>query len=212
MFIELLDLLRCVKPHEDTWLVASFRSVTNRFMDSGTLGCPVCSTTYLVEKGIGDFTLGAEVPECDAQRLEASHKREELATRAGAYLNATEPGATIILGGIWGFAAPELSEMADVRVIAMNAASEVKETERVGLVNVAARIPLAPNSALGVALDAWFPAGIVASAAEVVRPGGRIVGPSALEPPAGMTVLAHDAMYWIAQKAEETIPLRRAGK
>jgi hypothetical protein len=212
VFIELLDLLRCVNSHEDTWLVASFRSVTNRFMDSGTLGCPQCSTMYLVEKGIGDFTLGAEVPECDAQRLEASHKREEIATRAGAYLNATEPGATIVLGGIWAFAAAELSEMAGVRVIALNAATEVKETERVGLVNVAARIPLAPNSALGVALDAWFPAGIVASAAQVVRPGGRIVGPSGLEPPAGMTILAHDAMYWIAQKAEETIPLRRAGK
>ena len=48
MFIELLDLLRCTNAHEDTWLVASFKTVSNRFVMDGTLGCPTCSAKYSI--------------------------------------------------------------------------------------------------------------------------------------------------------------------
>ena len=99
--------------------------------------------------------------ECEDERRAASHRREELATRAGAYLEATEPGATVVLGGLWAYAAQELSEMAEIRVIAINPPSGVKESETVGLVRVGSEIPLAAGSVLGVALDAWFPAKIV---------------------------------------------------
>jgi len=37
----MIDLLRCINAHEDTWLVASFREVTNRIVTEGTLGCPI---------------------------------------------------------------------------------------------------------------------------------------------------------------------------
>ena len=56
----------------------------------------------------------------------------ELATRAGAFLNATEPGATVILGGRWASGAQELSLITETRVLALNAASGVEESETVG--------------------------------------------------------------------------------
>ncbi len=212
MFIELIDLLRCTKPHDETWLVAAFNTVSNRFVEEGKLGCPTCSAEYWIREGIGDFSGGVALPACDQERSETGHSREELATRAGAYLDATEPGATVVLGGLWAYAAQELSEMSDVRVLALNAPSEVKESERVGLLRVAAEIPLATGSVLGVALDAWFPEGIAESAARVVRPGGRVVGPAGSAVPAGFTVLAHDDKYWVAEKPPEVIPIRRASR
>ena len=212
MFIELIDLLRCVNTHEDTWLVASFKNVANRFVLEASLGCPSCSAQYPIQGGIADFSADTSVPSCEAERAAASHTREELATRAGAYLEVTEPGATIALGGIWAHAAQELSEMAEVRVLALNAPREVKESHTVGLLQVGSEIPVAPASLLGVALDAWFPAKIVESAIKAVRPGGRVVGPTIIPPPAELAVLAHDNSYWVALKAPDVVKLSRAGR
>lgn len=212
MFIELIDLLRCINAHEDTWLVASFQTVSNRFVLEASLGCPSCSAQYLIHDGIADFSAGVAVPSCEAERAAASHNREEHATRAGAYLEATEPGATIVLGGVWAYAAQELSEMAEVRVLALNAPSEVKESQTVGLLRVGTEIPVAPGSVFGVALDAWFPAKLVASAVRAVRPGGRIVGPVTIPAPAELAVLAQDDNYWVAQKAPEVVKLSRASR
>jgi hypothetical protein len=212
VFIELIDLFRCINAHEDTWLVASFKTVSSRFVIDGTLGCPICSAKYHITAGVADFTAGAELPRRTAGQAAATLEREELATRAGAFLNATEPGATVVLGGRWASGAQELSLIAESRVLALNAQSGVEESETVGLLLVGSAIPVAPGSALGVALDASFPAEILASAVKAVRPGGRIVGPTETPPPAGLTVLAHDENYWVAEKAPEVIKLSRAGR
>ena len=212
MFIELLDLLRCINAHEDTWLVASFKTVSNRFVLDGTLGCPTCSAKYPITTGVADFTAGTDLPRRKTGRWAATLEREELATRAGAFLNATEPGATVVLGGSWASAAQELSLMTEGRVLALNPESGVEESETVGLLLVGSEIPVAPGSVLGVALDASFPAGIVASAVKAVRAGGRIVGPAEIPPPSELAVLARDGDYWVARKAPEVIKLSRAGR
>ncbi|MGH7604972.1 MAG: hypothetical protein ACRENK_13380 [Gemmatimonadaceae bacterium] len=212
MFIELLDLLRCIRPHEDTWLVASFHTVSNRLVKDGKLGCPICKAEYPIERGVADFSAGMSLPDCEEGRAEASHRREELATRAGAYLNATEPAATILLGGLWAYAAHDLARMSQVRVFALNAPRELEESETVALMNVGAEIPLAAGSVAGVALDAWFPAAIIESALRVLRPGGRLVGPTNIDTPSELTVLARDENYWVAEKAPEVIPIRRASR
>lgn len=212
MFIELLDLLRCINAHEDTWLVASFKTVSNRFVLDGTLGCPACSAKYPITTGVADFTAGADLPRRKTGRWAATLEREELATRAGAFLNATEPGATVVLGGSWASAAQELSLMTEGRVLALNPESGVEESETVGLLLVGSEIPVAPGSVLGVALDASFPAGIVASAVKAVRAGGRIVGPAEIPPPSELAVLARNEDYWVARKAPEVIKLSRAGR
>src|SRR2546430_12044415 len=54
----MIDLLRCVNEHEDTWLVASFRQITNRMVIEGTLGCPICSAEYEIVNGVPDFARG----------------------------------------------------------------------------------------------------------------------------------------------------------
>jgi len=212
VFIELIDLLRCIRAHDETWLVASFNTVNHRFVEEAKLGCPSCKAEYWIRGGVADFSGEVILPECEDERRAASHRREELATRAGAYLEATEPGVTVVLGGLWAYAAQELSEMAEIKVIAINAPAEVGESETVGLLSVGSEIPLAAGSVLGVAVDAWFPASIVESAVRVVRPGGRVVGPAAIKAPSDLSILAHDDKYWVAQKAPEVITISRASR
>ncbi|MFL5639106.1 MAG: hypothetical protein ACJ78M_07030, partial [Gemmatimonadaceae bacterium] len=136
MFIEMLDLLRCVNAHEDTWLVASLKAVSDRFVLDGILGCPVCHAEYPIRKGIADFRRAGESAAQSLDRGSIAETREELATRIGAFLNATEPGATIVLGGTWADAAQELAVMTDTRVLALNAGAGIEESERVGLLRV----------------------------------------------------------------------------
>jgi len=211
VFIEMLDLLRCVNPHEDTWLVASLKAISNRFVIDGILGCPVCHAEYGVRHGIVDFRQeGDSLPTPSPGSGPVPRNREELATRVGAFLNATEPGATLVVGGAWGNAAQELSVMTETRVLVLNPAKEVDESETVGLLRVSREIPLAAGSALGVAVDASFPPEIISSAVKVVRPGGRILAPTSMTPPAGAAILARDDRFWVAEKPAEMIPLRRA--
>ena len=209
MFIEMIDLLRCINDHQDSWLVASFRTITNRFVIDGTLGCPICSAEYEISDGVADFGNGNSETSGAGSEL-SPREREELATRAGAFLNAVEPGAPVILGGSWADAAHELSVMTDSRVLALNPSKRVEDSERVGLLRVGSTMPLAQGAALGAALDASFSADAVASAVRAVRPGGRIVGPVAVTPPGDIAVLARDESYWVAEKPVETISLRRA--
>jgi uncharacterized protein YbaR (Trm112 family) len=210
LFIELLDLLRCINSHEETWLVASLKAISNRFVLDGTLGCPVCHAEYPIRKGIADFTGGAELGRAMMDDSRSRQNREELATRIGAFLNATEPGASVVLGGSWAEAAQELSVMTDTRVLALNAGKRVEESETVALIRVGSEIPLAPGSVLGVALDASFPAEAISSALRVVRPGGRIVAAVEIQPSGDLAVLASDERYWVAEKPVEMVPLRRS--
>ncbi|MFL5600912.1 MAG: hypothetical protein ACJ78I_11000 [Gemmatimonadaceae bacterium] len=210
MFIEMLDLLRCVNAHEETWLVASLNAVSDRFVLAGILGCPVCHAEYPIRKGIADFREGGSSEPRAVDRHWSDESRDELATRVGAFLNATEPGSTVVLGGSWADAAHELAVMTDMRVLALNSRAGIEESERVGLLQIRNQIPLAPASVVGVALDAGFAPGTIASALEVVRPGGRIVGPASIAAPPEISVLARDERYWVAEKPAEIISLRRA--
>ena len=212
MFIELLDLLRCTNPHEDTWLVASFKTVSNRFVTEGTLGCPTCSAKYSITGGIADFRTATDSFPREPWLSLTTVEREHLATRAGAFLNVTEPGATVVMGGSWASAAQELSVMTEARVLALNPDKGVEESETVGLLRVGTELPVAPGSVFGIALDSSFPADILASAVKAVRSGGRIVGPTEIPPPSELLVLAHDESYWVAEKAPEVIKLSRAGR
>ena len=140
-----------------------------------------------------------------------SFSRDELAVRMGAFLNATEPGATLVLGGSWAEAAQEVSVMTETRVLGVNPGRAVEESETVGLLRVTRELPLAAGSVLGVALDDTPSPEVLSSAINAVRPGGRLVGPMSIEPPADLAVLARDDRHWVGERATEMVPLRRAG-
>ena len=100
--------------------------------------------------------------------------------------------------------------MTESRVLVLNPPRSVEESETVGLLLVSRDIPLAPGSVQGVAIDESFATEILGTVVRILRPGGRVVGPAASQPPMELAVIARDDLHWIAEKAAEMLPLRRA--
>src|SRR5690242_3999982 len=62
MFIELTDHLRCPAAHDESFLVLLPDEVVNRQVRSGTLGCPICNTTYPIKDGVVRFSAASADP------------------------------------------------------------------------------------------------------------------------------------------------------
>lgn len=208
MFIELVELLRCIRAHDESWLVASIGEMRDRSIRTGILGCPVCGAEYPVRDGIVDFTGGAPQRPANAPELSG----EEMAMRAGGFLNLGEGGGVVVLGGAWASASRELTERVDARVIAVNATAGVQDSAAIGIVLASDVIPLAKGSCAGVALDETFNHSAILSAQRVLRPRGRLVGPSSVLPPSGVVLIAEDEKLWVAEKPPEITNLRRGNR
>src|SRR5687768_10952526 len=117
MFIELVDALRCLAPHEDSWLVAAPDRMVGRRVVEGTIGCPVCKLRYVVRGGVAHYTDdGGEVAAPAAIAPEVAPDEEE-AMRLAALLDLTEPHARVLLVGGWGAAAAALVGLVPVEAV-----------------------------------------------------------------------------------------------
>ncbi|HKG91357.1 MAG TPA: hypothetical protein VKA84_05685, partial [Gemmatimonadaceae bacterium] len=96
MFIELVDHLRCVRPHEEIWLVAAARRMDGRHIIEGTLGCPVCRAEYPIREGAADFR-SRDGGAADAGAQAAAVPDETEVMRAGALLGLVEGGGVALL-------------------------------------------------------------------------------------------------------------------
>ena len=205
MFIELMDLLRCPVEHEDSWLVAAFTSMNGRFVTEGKLGCPVCSASYPITDGVAVFGVGAGAP------VSAPAGRPEDDTlRIAAMLGLTRPGSVVVLEGGSADIASALGEIAECRIIAVNPARRIEESEHVGVVVAGSRMPLGAASVDGIVITAGG-GQAVAEAARILRPGGRIVTGPGTEPGPRFNEIARDDRNIVAEKNPELIGLRRPG-
>src|SRR3954464_7910589 len=94
MFIPLVDVLRCTRPHEETWLVASIDRAEERDIKEGFLGCPSCRAEYQIRDGVVYF-----VDRQVGERL--IRPTEDDAMRVAAALDLTEPRMNAVLQGAW---------------------------------------------------------------------------------------------------------------
>lgn len=188
MFIELIDLLRCTRLHEDSWLVATFYEMRDRKIIEGLLSCPVCRARYTITSGTAYFDV--EPP----ASIEAEVETEADAIRVAAYLNLVEPGV-VVLHGEWGGAAGGLASLGNTVIVLNSDASD----ERVSRVESSGGLPVARESIDGIALGA---AGdeLVRSAALAVKNGARMVAPVSAKIPDALSQLARDDRCWVAVK------------
>ncbi len=211
VFSELIEALRCVRPHDDAPLIAVADDVVERDIRRGSLGCPACRAEYPIAAAVADFRLGRDGP---APAPDKTRVAEELAIRAGALLGLAEPGGLVVLAGTWTSCAPELAALAEpVRLLALDAAPGIASGAGVSLARTAGEIPLRAGAARGIALDAAHAtAGYLETAAAALAPRGRLVAPAAAAVPPGFTELARDARDWVAEKTvtPAVVPLARA--
>jgi hypothetical protein len=207
MFIELVGSLRCIRPHELTWLVAGARQMDGRDITRGELGCHVCGAEYPIVDGVADFTAG--VPPRAAVTLPAPREQEEAAMRVAALLDLAEPGGFVTLAGTWGAAAPLLAEMVQhVHLLLLNAPVEIASGNGISLARVHDDVPVRPAACRGIALDESHSSpALVAAAVAALRLRGRLLAPASLPVPAGITVLARDAHHWVGEKERVAGPM-----
>lgn len=208
MFVPLVDILRCTRPHADTWLVASIDRADGRYIVDGTLGCPTCRAEYPIRNRIAFFS----APRPSAARIQPD---ETSAVRVAAALDLTDARMTALLHGSWGVHAQLIVGVSPSQLLLLNPPDEVVVGDGVsGIVSDVA--PLAAGSVSAAAIDAPITPALLKSLLRSLRAKGRLLGPTALAVPDGFTELARDADVWVARldaavTESAPIPLTRRG-
>jgi uncharacterized protein YbaR (Trm112 family) len=213
MFIELVDDLRCPRPHEETWLVASTNRTEGRDIIEGTLGCPICRAEYPIRSGVVWFGEGEQAPSRLSNR--AIPPDPELAIRLAAFLDLSDAQGFALLAGAWGPVAQLLQRVVPTHLVLLNPRPHVVAGNGISVLEIAAGIPLADATCRAVALDdARADAGDLDAAVRVLRPRGRLVAPAATPLPSGVIELARDGHLWVAERAgppPRLVPLQSRG-
>lgn len=193
VFLPLVDSLRCPRPHDETWLVASIDRAAERDIIEGMLGCPACLAEYPIRDGIVYF---------DEQAPRAAYRApsEEDAYRLAAALDLTEPRMTAVLHGSWGAHAPILSGVSPAQILLINPPAGIVSGDGISIVYANAA-PIARGAASGIAFDADVDMPMLVSLIVGLRPGGRMLGPVSVAIPEPLVELVRDDDVWVAHVA-----------
>jgi len=192
MFVDLIEALRCPRPHETSQLVVAAGRVVDRHIIDGTLGCPVCGAEFKIVDGITRF----EIPTRPAPPSPAD---TAFGLRVAAFLELTDAKGFAILFGAWGAQLDPIQRVSDTPLLLVNPPAQYGG-EPAGVMLCGDVIPLAQSSARAAALDAGMSAGQIESAVRAVRTGGRLIGPSSMPLPAGVNEVARDDSLWVGEK------------
>ena len=200
MFIELVDVLRCVRPHEDSWLVLSASKMEDRQVIDGELGCPVCRARYPIREGAVYFDFAVhravQLSFSDPARL------PDAAFRIAALLGLAEPGGIVVVAGGFVVLASQLAMIAgDTQIVCLNPIVTAPASASISGLHSERTIPLASASCRGIAVesacatDAWLE-----ECVRVLKVGGRLMAPVGATVPAEMKELARDDEAWVAER------------
>lgn len=208
MFIELVDSLRCPRPHEDSWLVLSATRTVARHVLDGVLGCPICQAEYHVEDGTVLFESPASAPPPAAAPTPPD---AEQGMRLAAFLGLTEPGGFALLGGRCGAQAATVKAVTPTQLVLLNPPDDVRSEPGVSVLRAAdGVVPLAAGSLRGGAVDEGT-AALMPALLRAVRAKGRLVAPAGVEVPAGVEELARDESVWVGEVRAAASPLVTLG-
>jgi hypothetical protein len=220
LYIELVDALRCPRPHAPTWMVAAATETRARCVIRGTLGCPICEAEFALENGVVDFDTAPDAaPESVAPRTRsdapAGKDAGEQTMRLAAFLDLTSAGGIIAVGGEWDAALDGLLDFTDLRALVLEPTTAWRPREPFGAVR-GGGVPVAASALRGVALDAGTAdPSRLAAAVRALAPRGRLIAPADASLPEGVRELARDERHWVAEReaglVSEMVPLRRRG-
>jgi uncharacterized protein YbaR (Trm112 family) len=205
MHIEFIDLLRCPRPHEETWLVAAFYRMNGRQVLEGTLGCHVCGAEYPIHDGIAFFREQADAAPFGNR---GDSEAPDSAMRIAAFLDLARPGALALLVGDLADASDAVAALTSSRIIALNAPLRTSD-ESVLQIDSNPPLPLASHSLDGIALDPASSSGeMLEEASRLLRPRGRLLAASGLELSGKFSELARDADYVVAEYIGDLVSIR----
>lgn len=210
MFTELIDVLRCPEPHEDSWLVATSTRTGSRHILDGKLGCPVCKTTFEIMDGEVMFTSAPVL-------RSAITLDDDAAFRLAAQLHLVEAPQPVMLTGQWSRAVAPLRRIVSTVVMFVgDASTAIALDEKVSTMRLPSTgIPLATGALRAIALDRAHASDVyVRDASRVLGTRGRLVLPAGVPlNDALWRTLASDTEVTVAERlpvASAPIALRRA--
>jgi hypothetical protein len=205
MFIPLVDVLRCVRPHEETWLVASIDEAIDRDIVTGTLGCPICLAEYPIRNGIVSFDDAAPPP-----AVAGDVPSDDEAVRIAAGLDLTDARMTALLHGAWGAYAPIVRGLSPAQLLLVNPPGAITSGDGISIVRSGGAAPVARASMSAVAVGDAAAGSMLESLVASLKPGGRMMARVRRAVPAGLAELARDGDVWVAQReasAAESAPV-----
>lgn len=209
MHLELVELLRCPRPHAPSVLVAASDRTSARYVLEGVLGCPECGAEYVISGGVAHFDVAAERKQKSAPATTAlSHNHTERALRVAAQLGMTEGRSVYALVGFSAGTLLAVRSLVPARLMAVNPLDmEVFGNPSVtlgdapaGIVESAQFLPLVSGKFDGVAFAAVPEPAMLDQAVALLKSGGRLVAPALSEVPAGVTELVRDDRDWVATR------------
>ena len=206
MFVDIIEALRCPRPHDESQLVVAAGRVVERHILDGTLGCPACGAEFKISAGITTFAI-------PARPTPPTRADTTLGLRVAAFLELTDAKGFAILWGTWGAQVDAIQRVSDTPMLLINPAPGFGG-EPAGVLLCGDVAPLAPGSARAAALDADMTPAQIASVARAVRSGGRLIGPVSLALPTGVTEVARDETLWVGEKPGSVrfVELKKGGQ
>ncbi len=207
MFIELVDVFRCIRPHDQMALVLAADRTTGRDVVEGVLGCPTCQTRYPIRGGVADFRDDPQSPFSSPSSSPPPVTDEVV--RLAALLGLADPGGIIVLAGTWAGMAHDLLDLVDgVQVIVLDAPAATASGGGISPVRTGTVLPLGGAKVRGFAVDeSGGRASLVDQAASALVSGGRLLAPAHTRLPDGMRELARDDRHWVAAREKSAGPV-----
>lgn len=200
MFIELIDAIRCPADHPPSSLVAAFDTVTDRDVESGMLGCPVCRSEFQIRNG--ELWLVTTAMPSPATR--ARHPEED-ALRLAASLDLRSEAGFAILRGAWCALADRIADIAPTHLVLLDPPLNTPRGLGRSIIHAGGTVPFAPATAVAATIDDNERAYALTVA---VSPKGRLVGPANIELPRGVKELVRDERWWVAERENESAPVQ----
>jgi uncharacterized protein YbaR (Trm112 family) len=176
MHLLLTDRLTCPRCGPDFGLILLADRMVDRRVREGTFGCPNCRDAYPVRDGFGDLRAPPRGTLPSGLVGLPSGARDE-AERVIALLGVAQGPGTLVLLGEPARHAEALAKAVDgIHVVAIDPdLADWPDAAGVSRMAAAPGIPLFSRSMRGVALDGRLGAGLLAEAARVIAPRGRVV-------------------------------------
>jgi hypothetical protein len=200
VIVDLVDAMRCIRPHEPTALITSVDRLTGRGIITGALGCPVCDARYPVIDGVAVFD-PTWYARCRAAPATPPAQDADV-IRVAALLDLTDPAGLVLLEGVAAAVAPSLHALLGTALVLLNPLGPASGDGDLSVV-YGPVAPFAPASLRGAALGPAPDPSVVDSVTAALRPGGRLMAPVSLAVPPGVTELARDAHGWVGVRRTE---------
>lgn len=195
MFLELAEHLRCPSDHAEAHLVVATGAMHDRAIVFGTIGCPVCTSEYMIVNRVAHFG----EPPAPAPASGAAPPDPEAVQ---ALLGLESPGGfVVLLGEAARLAEPLSTLMDDVHFVGINAPDDVAAAGYASLLTGASSIPLRAAMARGVVVGADLARGPwLGDAVRVLLRGQRLLVLAEIAAPGGIEVMAAGEGMFVGQK------------